>query len=141
MKVLNQESVDKESILGEYMEFVFRLRKNRAVCKNLEAAIAETVSTCMKDGILSEYLMSRKGEIFNMLAEEMRVEDLIGTAEQNMKTGIKIGREEGVKEGIKEGIKEGMVYAYYEMNFETKEIARKVQLTEEEVLEIIQKKE
>ena len=48
----------KESILGEYMEFVFRLRKNRAIYKNLETAIAETISTCMKDGILLEYLMS-----------------------------------------------------------------------------------
>ena len=141
VKVLNRKSVDKKSILGEYMEFVYRLRKNRAVCKNLEAAIAETVGTCMKDGILSEYLEAKKGEVFDMLAEEMTVEELIGTAEQNMEAGIKIGREEGVKEGIKEGIKEGMVYAYYEMNFETKEIARKVQLTEEEVLEIIQKKE
>ena len=133
VKVLNRKSVDKKSILGEYMEFVYRLRKNRAVCKKTEAAIAETVRTCMKDGILSEYLEAKKGEVFDMLAEEMTVEELIGTAEQNMEAGIKIGREEGIKEG--------MVYAYYEMNFETKEIARKVQLTEEEVLEIIQKKE
>ena len=133
VKVLNRKSVDKKSILGEYMEFVYRLRKNRAVCKKPEVAIAETIRTCMKDGILSEYLEAKKGEVFDMLAEEMTVEELIGTAEQNMETGIKIGREEGIKEG--------MVYAYYEMNFETKEIAKKVQLTEEEVLEIIQKKE
>ncbi len=34
-----------------------------------------------------------------------------------------------------------MVYAYYEMSLETKEIATRVQLTEEEVLEIIRKKD
>ena len=129
MKVLNQESVDKESILGEYMEFVFRLRKNRAVCKNLEAAIAETVSTCMKDGILSEYLMSRKGEIFNMLAEEMRVEDLIGTAEQNMKTGIKIGREEGIKEGS--------VLTLYELDYSIDDIMARTKLSKDEINQII----
>ena len=33
-----------------------------------------------------------------------------------------------------------MVYAYYEMNMKTMEIARKLQLTEEEVLEIIKRK-
>lgn len=49
-------------------------------------------------------------------------------------------RLEGRQEGIREGRQEGMVYAYYEMNMETMEIARKLQLTEEEVLEIIKKR-
>ena len=53
----------------------------------------------------------------------------------------RVGREKGMKEGMKEGRKEGMVYAYYEMSLKTKEIARRVQLTEEEVLEIIRKKD
>ena len=34
-----------------------------------------------------------------------------------------------------------MVYAYYEMNLSTNEIAKKLQLSEKEVLEIIQKKD
>lgn len=49
--------------------------------------------------------------------------------------------EEGREEGREEGMKNGMVYAYYEMNLQTNEIARKVNLTEEEVLEIIRKKD
>ena len=55
--------------------------------------------------------------------------------------GRKEGREEGREEGIEEGMKKGMVYAYYEMNMNTNEIAKKVQLTEAEVLEIIRKKD
>ncbi len=47
----------------------------------------------------------------------------------------------GMEEGRQEGMKNGMVYAYYEMNLQTNEIARKVNLTEEEVLEIIRKKD
>jgi len=39
-----------------------------------------------------------------------------------------------------EGRQEGMVYAYYEMNMDTNEIASKVNLTETEVLEIINRK-
>ncbi len=42
-------------------------------------------------------------------------------------------------EGRREGRQEGMVYAYYEMNMDTNEIASKVNLTETEVLEIIKK--
>ena len=53
------------------------------------------------------------------------------------KTIFRSGREEGREEGMKNG----MVYAYYEMNLQTNEIARKVNLTEEEVLEIIRKKD
>ena len=51
------------------------------------------------------------------------------------------GREEGLREGRREGMQEGMVYAYYEMNLSTNEIARKLQLSEKEVLKIIQKKD
>ncbi len=43
-------------------------------------------------------------------------------------------------EGRHEGRQEGMVYAYYEMNMDTNEIASKVNLTETEVLEIINRK-
>lgn len=49
------------------------------------------------------------------------------------------GRQEGRREGRQEGRQEGMVYAYYEMNMNTNEIASKVNLTETEVLEIIKK--
>ena len=44
-------------------------------------------------------------------------------------------------EGGREGRQEGMVYAYYEMNMNTNEIANKVNLTETEVLEIIKKRD
>ena len=57
--------------------------------------------------------------------------------EWNIEDAIKYNREEGIEEGMKKG----MVYAYYEMNMNTKEIAQKMQLTEAEVLEIISKKE
>ena len=54
---------------------------------------------------------------------------------QLMKEFTEAGREEGRREG--EEI--GMVYAYYDMNLDTKEIARKMHLTEEEIKDIIKK--
>lgn len=51
-------------------------------------------------------------------------------------------RKEGRKEGKREKCrKEGLVYAYYEMNLQTNEIARKVHITEAEVLDIIKRKD
>lgn len=49
-------------------------------------------------------------------------------------------KQEYMQQGIEQGEKKGMVYAYYEMNLNTNEIAKKVQLTEDEVLEIIRKR-
>lgn len=56
---------------------------------------------------------------------------------QLMKEFTEAGREEGRREGEELG----MVYAYYEMNLDTKEIAQKMQLTEKEVTDIIRKRE
>lgn len=57
--------------------------------------------------------------------------------EWNLEDAIKYNREEGREEGRKEGL----VYAYYEMNLQTNEIARKVHITEAEVLDIIKRKD
>ena len=61
--------------------------------------------------------------------------------EWNIEDAIKYNREDAWEDGMKNGMKKGMVYAYYEMNMNTNEIAKKVQLTEAEVLEIIKKKD
>ncbi len=64
---------------------------------------------------------------------------------QLMKEFTEAGREEGRREGEELGLKKGkelgMVYAYYEMNLDTKEIARKMRMTEEEIKDIIRKRE
>ena len=64
---------------------------------------------------------------------------------QLMKEFTEAGREEGRREGEELGLKKGeelgMVYAYYDMNLDTKEIAQKMQLTEGEVTDIIRNRE
>ena len=76
--------------------------------------------------------------MMELMLEEWNIEDAI---KYNREEGIEEGMKRGRQEGRLEGRQEGMVYAYYEMNMNTKEIARKMQLTETEVLEIISKKE
>ena len=71
----------------------------------------------------------RSDELMSLMLEEWNMED-----------ALKYSKQEGIEEGIEKGMKNGMVYAYYEMNLDTNEIAEKMQLTEAEVLEIISKK-
>ena len=73
-----------------------------------------------------------------LMLEEWNIEDAI---KYNREEGIEEGMKRGRQEGRLEGRQEGMVYAYYEMNMNTNEIAKKVQLTEAEVLDIINKKD
>ncbi len=73
----------------------------------------------------------------SLMLEEWNMEDALKYSKQE---GIEEGIEKGMKKGIEKGMKNGMVYAYYEMNLDTNEIAEKLQLTEAEVLEIISKK-
>ncbi len=76
--------------------------------------------------------------MMELMLEEWNIEDAI---KYNREEGREEGIEEGMKRGRQEGRQEGMVYAYYEMNMNTNEIAKKVQLTEAEVLDIIKKKD
>ena len=71
--------------------------------------------------ILAGFMEERSEELMSLMLEEWNMED-----------ALKYSKEEGIEEG--------MVYAYYEMNLDTNEIARKMQLSEAEVLEIIRKK-
>lgn len=76
--------------------------------------------------------------MMELMLEEWNIEDAI---KYNREEGIEEGMKKGREEGIEEGMKKGMVYAYYEMNMNTNEIAKKMQLTEAEVIEIINKKD
>ncbi len=76
--------------------------------------------------------------MMELMLEEWNIEDAI---KYNREEGIEEGMKRGRQEGRLEGRQEGMVYAYYEMNMNTNEIAKKVQLTEAEVLDIINKKD
>ncbi len=95
VRVLRQEMVNENSVLGEYLCFIRLLKKNMAIYATTETAVMETIKSCKEYGILSDYLREREGEIANMIMEGINIEKLIGTAEEN--------REEGREEGRKEG--------------------------------------
>lgn len=125
VKVITDE--DQGNILGGYIAFVKKAEKLRHMPGHtLASALKETVKWCQEEGILAGVMEERSEEIMSLMLEEWNIED-----------ALKYNREEGRQEGRQEG----MVYAYYEMDLNTKEIAKKLQLTEEEVLDIIRKKD
>ena len=93
-----------------------------------------------------EYTARQKAILdYNQLMKEFteagREEGRREGEELGLKKGEELGLKKGEELGLKKGEELGMVYAYYEMNLDTKEIARKMQLTEEEVTDIIRKRE
>ncbi len=116
-----------------------------------------TSISCLKGKMEKEYadsVLEAALKANRELAEQLRSDDkmsktlmeimepvLTEVKQEYMREGMKEGMKEGMREGRREGRREGMVYAYYEMNLSTNEIAKKLQLSEKEVLEIIQKKD
>jgi predicted transposase/invertase (TIGR01784 family) len=89
----NKEILQKSKSLGDYAEFIGRVKENRAKGLALAEAIKEAVRYCIDNGIMKEYLESNASEVENMLFTEF-----------NMDVAKKIWREEGVEEGIERGI-------------------------------------
>ncbi len=94
-----------------------------------------------RDEKMSKTLLEIMEPVMEEIIQKCKEESIREGREKGMREGrekgMREGREEGMREGIREGREEGMVYAYYEMNLSTNEIAKKVQLTEKEVLEIL----
>ena len=120
IKVIKSE--DKNNILGGYITFVKKAEElKHTPGYTFTDALKETVQWCREENILAGFMEERSDELMSLMLEEWNMED-----------ALKYSKEEGIEEG--------MVYAYYEMNLDTNEIARKMQLSEAEVLEIIRKK-
>ncbi len=133
IRVIKEE--DKNNILGGYIAFIKKAEElKHTQGYTFTEALKEAVGWCREENILASFMKERSEEIMSLMLEEWNIEDAI-------KYNREEGREEGMKEGMKKGIQEGMVYAYYEMNMNTNEIAKKMQLTEAEVIEIINKKD
>ena len=128
IKVIKRE--DKNNILGGYIIFVKKAEElKHTPGYTFTDTLKETVKWCREENILTGFMEERRDELMSLMLEEWNMED-----------ALKYSKQEGIEEGIEKGMKNGMVYAYYEMNLDTNEIAEKMQLTEAEVLEIISKK-
>ena len=88
----------------EYAEFTERAREHRKEMK-LEDAIRTTIDECIRDGILKDFLLKNKAEVYHMCLYEFDVElhERVLREEEREE-----GRLEGIREGRLAGQQEGM---------------------------------
>lgn len=104
----NRELMEKCHRLGEYAEFIQRIRDNLQKGMVLEKAVERAIEYCLEHGILADILRKGQMEVRNMLLEEY---DEKADREYIRKEGV----EEGIKRGIEQGIEQGIALG----NFET----------------------
>ena len=100
----NEELKAACKTLQEYAEFTDRAREHRKEME-LEDAIRTTIDECIRDGILKDFLLKNKAEVYHMCLYEFDVElhERVLREEEREE-----GRLEGIREGRLAGQREGM---------------------------------
>ena len=112
--------------LQEYTEFTERVRENRKTM-SLQNAVRKTIDECIIDGILKEFLIQHKAEVYNMCLYEF-------DEELHEETLREEGREEGrmeERERMKKIVKDFM------NGSEPEEIAKKLNIPLEDIKELL----
>lgn len=87
--------MEKCRTLKEYSLFIDEVRREQDSGQALEDSVREAVNRCIRNGVLSEYLLKNKAEVSDMILTEYD-EDL------HTQTLLAEGREEGREEGRRE---------------------------------------
>ena len=100
----NEELKAACKTLQEYAEFTEKAREHRKEME-LEDAIRTTIDECIRDGILKDFLLKNKAEVYHMCLYEFDVElhERVLREEEREE-----GRLEGIREGRLAGQQEGM---------------------------------
>ena len=93
--------------LREYAEYTARVRKNAASLP-LHEAVESAVTSCIRDGILEDFLLKNRAEVMKVSIYEYNAEEhLRMEREAALEEGREKGRQMGLAEGRKEGREEG----------------------------------
>ena len=118
----NEELKAACKTLQEYAEFTERAREHRKEME-LEDAIRTTIDECIRDGILKDFLLKNKAEVYHMCLYEFDVElhERV-LREEEREEGRLEGRREGRREGRSEGIREGRLEGQREERIFAKQV-------------------
>ena len=95
----NRKLMEQCRILGEYAQYVEKVRKN-AETMSLDTAVKEAVDECIQKGILADFLRVNRAEVIAMSIFEYDKEE----EEQKLQaTYEKIGEKRGIQIGEKQG--------------------------------------
>ncbi len=132
------EILERCKVLNEYSRFIYLVRKNWEKTNDLEAAIKQSIDTCIEEGVLRDFLKKNGGDVMSFLYDELSREECETIREQD---GYQKGLSEGFDEGIEQGIA-ALTELCQDMELsraETKaRIAQKFSLSEEKAENYIQ---
>ena len=132
--MLNINKEHKEGLLSacktlrEYAEYVFRVRK-KAKEMELEEAVEQAITECIREGILSEFLKKNRAEAKSVSIYEYDME-------KHMRMERAEAREEGIEEGRTKLLQE-MIQKKSKKGQSVANIAQDLELTEEMVRELL----
>ena len=117
----NKELMEQCHTLLEYAQFVDRLR----TCEKSmgrEEAVKHTVDTCIREGILRDFLLKYREEAIEMCIFEYDEEETLRqlgqqSYEEGVAAGIEQGRTDGVTVGIERGREEGRLVGEEQLLF------------------------
>ncbi len=100
----NEEIKEQCRILGEYMQYVNRVRRHQKGM-SLTEAVDRAVNECIREGILRDFLLANKAEVKKMSIYEYDEE---ATKKLIAKNAYEDGMLEGITQGISQGISQGI---------------------------------
>ena len=107
----NQALMDNCQLLKEYSQYVEQVRYHIKKMP-LSEAVETAVNYCIRNGILSDFLLKNRAEAIEMCIFEFDEEKFLKNEreyafQQGQNVGRELGRQEGCLEGKKEGIRQG----------------------------------
>ena len=122
----NEELKAACKTLQEYAEFTERAREHRKEME-LEDAIRTTIDECIRDGILKDFLLKNKAEVYHMCLYEFDVE-----------LHERVLREEEREEGREEGLNLAkQVFKAFMSGKTPEDIAKELNVPVEEVEDLV----
>ena len=92
----NEGLMKQCSTLREYAEFVARIRERTKAGTALGTAVEDVMDSCIRDGVLAEFLSIHRAEVFEVLLTEYDEQRHIADEKE-------LSRREGKEEGRAEG--------------------------------------
>lgn len=129
----NAELLRGCELLADYSKFIYMIRKRERITKDLQKAMEESIETCIKEGILTEFLKKNGGEIMSILYDALTREECEAIREND---GYVRGLREGEASGEARGEakeKSSIARKMLKMGMDIKLISEATGLTEEEI--------
>ena len=90
----NEDILNKCKPLSDYVKFISYIKEYQGMGLAVKEAVDNTINRCIKEGIMSEFLVHHKGQVADMVLTEFDEEKY-----------IKLFKAEGFDEGLERGLK------------------------------------